>query len=526
MRTDRPNVRGESRFLPNTAALTIHTVFATLITLLQVKILAAFLAKETFGLFASLRGLSLLVATLAANGLPQLLVRFFPELESKQQGGAAVRVYSISIITSLGFLAVAYLIVGGTREYLFAFMPSGALSKELLFWFWVTVAGWALKLIVYGGLNGIRRLTIHTVLDIAALAVQLGWIFIERGSLSLTVLFKIMGVVAIAEAFVGAVVIVLFLARAAASDGSVVQRADPSGANVQRYITYWGWAVGLSIVAVAFTDVDRYLLSQVITLEMLALFHIGARITRLANRLLGVPNLAFQPEITRLEAEDRPSQIVLSTRVFMKFGAAVAAFIAATLIAFAGEIITIVANPEYMGAAPLLLLLALAMPLSAMTAPLTSVMKALDKVRSALYCDLVWACTYVCLLLLLGSYFGIIGAGYAQLLACMAQLLLASRLSRLPMKLRFATGLGSTLAVCSLVAFAPLFIIEIVLGWTAVGMITVLKVALFVFALFMFKKMVAVMNILTGEERAVLIEMLEKRGFGGIARFALGRLEN
>ena len=79
--------RGASRFFSNTVALVFQTTLATLITLAQVKILANHLPQGEFGLFASMRGLSLLVSMIAANGLPQLLVRYLPTREADGDAG-------------------------------------------------------------------------------------------------------------------------------------------------------------------------------------------------------------------------------------------------------------------------------------------------------------------------------------------------------------------------------------------------------------------------------------------------------
>ncbi|MFH1755871.1 MAG: polysaccharide biosynthesis C-terminal domain-containing protein, partial [Candidatus Latescibacterota bacterium] len=503
---------------------------AIVVTFLQVKILAAYLSKDVFGLFASLRGLTLLAATLAVNGFPQLLIRFFPEFEAKRRRHAAVCLYGFSVVASCALLFISFFIVGKFKATFFDFMPAASLSSQLFFWFWITAIGWMLKLLMYGGLNGMRRLTIHAWLDITSLVVQLAWMFFERHALDLALLFKINGIVSLSEALIGCSVIAVILVRGdrpSGRRGDRPGRSDPAaditrGDDRRRYASYWGWAVGLSVVAIAFTDVDRYLLSQVIALEMLALFHIASRISRLANRLLGVPNFAFQPEVTRLEAEGRGDRTVVSTRVFMKFSAAVSVLIASTLVAFSGEIITIVANASYISAAPLLAIFAISMPLSAMTAPLTSVMKASDRVRGALYCDLAWAATYVCLLLMLGHRFGILGAGFAQLIACASQLYLATRLSRLPMRSRFTVRLSAVLLACAAVSFAPLFILEIISGWATLGMLTLLKTACLVFAVFVFRKMIVVWKVVTREETAILREILNQRGFGRVARFLIG----
>jgi O-antigen/teichoic acid export membrane protein len=284
-----------------------------------------------------------------------------------------------------------------------------------------------------------------------------------------------------------------------------------------RYLSYLVWATGLSLVALAFTDVDRYLLAQVISLELLALFHIGARLSRLANRLLGVANLAFQPEITRLNAEGREERVVHSTRIFLKFNSAVAVLVAVLLVVFAREIIVLVSSGEYTGAAVLLIILATSLPLTTMTAPITSVMKALDQVREALFCDLVWAITYIVLIFLLAPSFGLIGVGAAHLCACVAQLLLALGLSRLPIDARYVGVLGARLLTAGLASFSPILIVDAAFGTEAIWF-SGLKALMFVLGAIVFRRMLRGLNILDAEERDALRALLEGRRVGVIGR--------
>ncbi len=117
--------RGESRFVPNTVALVFQTVAATLLTLLQVKLLANYLSQETFGLFASMRGLSLLLATLAAHGLPQLLVRFIPVHESRRERSAALRLVAGCSLLSLAGLAIAIAVTQAVERPASSLCPAG-----------------------------------------------------------------------------------------------------------------------------------------------------------------------------------------------------------------------------------------------------------------------------------------------------------------------------------------------------------------------------------------------------------------
>ncbi len=529
MQNNTLNDRGESRFVANTVALVTQTVFATLLTLLQIKLLSNFLSRETFGLFASLRGFSLLLAMISAGGIPQLLVRFIPVHESNRERREALRLAAAGVVAATALLALVAILVHVLHNWTFRFVPAGVLEGGLYFWFYAATLGVMLKLVLYGGLNGLRRLTVQVVIETLSLLAVLVWILAERNALTLPGLFRILGVVHLAAVGVGLPLFFLSLRNAvppkagtenAMGTGDVRATAgmeDVAPAWRHRYLSYLVWAAGLSLVALAFTDVDRYLLAQVISLELLALFHIGARISRLANRLLGVANLAFQPEITRLGAEGREERVVHSTRIFLKFNSAVAVLIAVLLVVFAREIIILVSSDGYIDAVPLLIILAVSFPLTTMTAPITSVMKALDQVREALLCDLIWAVSYVVLILVLAPPFGLVGVGAAHLCACMAQLLLALSLSRLPIDVRYVGGLGARLVAAGLASFSPVLIIDAAFGPDTIWF-SGLKALLFVLGTLVFRRMLRGLNILNADERAALAALLEARRVGVIGR--------
>jgi O-antigen/teichoic acid export membrane protein len=507
---------GESRFVSNTVALVFQTVAATLLTLLQIKLLAAYLPKETFGLFASLRGLSLLLATLAAHGLPQLLVRFIPVHESRGEGRRAARLAAVSLGWSCAGLVVACAVATAVGSWAFRFVPAPELTADLYVWFYATTLGVMLKLVIYGGLNGLRRLAAQVMLETLSLLAVLVWFFIDRDRLSLTHLFKILGVVNLLTVVLALPVLFGPLRRTPTPESGA--GAAPDRDYGAEYKSYLGWAVGLSLVAVAFSDADRYLLAQVLSLELLAAFHIGARVGRLANRLLGVANLAFQPEVTRLDTEGRETRVVQSTRIFLKFNSIFAVSMAAFLVVFARELIILVSSESYVSAVPLLVILALSLPLTTMTAPVTSVMKALDQVRGALWCDLAWAVCYVGLVLALTPPFGLIGVGVAQLAACVVQLVVALKLSRIPIGMREVFRLASKLALCGGASFLPAFIAPVIVNGMGFAAAIAVKAILFAGGALVFRRLTRALKILDGDERNTLTGMLESRRFGLIGR--------
>jgi O-antigen/teichoic acid export membrane protein len=436
-----------SRFVGNTVSLAVATAVSTVLTLAQMKILAGYLPLAAFGLFASLRGLSLLVSILAANGFPQALVRFLPEHAARGERRVAVRASVIAVIATLGAGAVMLVAMFALRAAFFRQVPAGELNAPLILWFSVATLAVALKLVLYGGFNGLRRFGSQTLLETLALAVQAAWMWHDRSSLDLLRLFEIVGV----TSAVSALVAVPWYAARLVSD---VQSGEAKPATAS-YSRYWAGAVGLSVVALAFSDVDRWVLSNVLALEVLSLFHVASRIVRLANRFIAVPVLTLQPEITRIRAEGRGEEVDVVTSAFFKASVMMGAFAAAAIAACANPLIEIASGREFLGAHTTLLLMAASIPLTAMTAPLTAVMKALDGVRAAFYCDLAWACVYIALMLLFASSLGLVGTGWAQLAASAAQFGIALRLARV--RPTGADALVTLLrsVVCAALAFAP-----------------------------------------------------------------------
>jgi O-antigen/teichoic acid export membrane protein len=152
--------------------------------------------------------------------------------------------------------------------------------------------------------------------------------------------------------------------------------------------------------------------------------------------------------------------VALSTRAFFKASVLASVFAAAGIVVYADDLIRLASNENFLGARTTLWLMAASIPLSAMTAPMTGIMKALDGVRSALACDLAWACVYIILLVMLAAAFGVVGAGIAQLSACAVQLLLAMRLSPVrPRVSETAAVVGKSL-VSALLAFAPALVLR------------------------------------------------------------------
>lgn len=494
-------------------ALVIQTIVGTLLTLFQVKILSNYLDPATFGLFASLQGFVLLIGLLAANGLPQVLVRFLPVHEAIGDSRRAIRLSQLSLVVTgllvAGLGAIAYV----SRGRLFAFAGEGNIDTGLMTWMAVTTTAVALRHVIYGGLQGLRRMGLQMLLELATLLVTVVWMFSVRGSLSVTTVFKILGVVHTGSVVVG-IPLFMWLAARTSDRSAAPEIPTSSGYGSRRYL--W-WAVALSIVGIAFTDVDRFLIAYVLPLEVLALFHVAARITRTINRLLAATNTAFQPEVTRLLSGERHEEVPSVARLFLKLNVAIGVLAALCLGCFTRDVILLTTSVDYLGAAPLLVLLAVSIPVTTATAPLTTVMRASDQIHQVIRIDVGWAVVYLGLILTLSPPFGLIGAGTAYLVACLSQLALAMRWTVLPVGPRFVIDLFVRIISAAVIALLPLFAVMTFARSTDLWLLAV-RLILFLLGALVTLRLLIPLGVFEAGERDYLVSLLRAAGVGWLAR--------
>jgi O-antigen/teichoic acid export membrane protein len=486
-----------------------QTALGTILSFVQIKVLSNFLSADDFGLFASLRGLSLLLSLLAAHGLPQLLVRFLPVHEATRDRTGAMRLVGVSFASAGALLLLLLLTAFVLRGGLLAFVDSSRITGELALWFAIATAGVLFRQVLYAGLQGLRRMIPLVSIDLAALTAALACMVYFRDALSIELLFRILGTV---DMIVIAAALPWFFQLIAARGGSA---AASSPISYRRYLPS---AVGISLVAAAFTDVDRFLIALVLPVELIALFHIGARVTRSTNRFLAVPTVAIQPEIARLHAERRLEDIESATRIFLKINVLVAVLAGFTIAIFARDIVVLVASARYGSAAPLIALLSACIPLTSATAPLTTAMKATDRVRGAFRADLAWAGAYVVLAVVLGATLGLIGIGLANLFACLLQLAVAIRLSDLQGGGRMVVVLFRKIVVALAIAQLPLVAASLFLrepGALFLG----LRVVLFAGGCLAYAFMLKALHVLDDRERKAIATALRARGLGRWLKF-------
>jgi|GEM_PF-2424730 len=503
-----------SRFIGNTAALAAATGAAALLSLAQIKILSDSLAPSEFGRFAAMRGLALLVSMLAANGLPALLVRYLPghEVSGNRRRAALLTGSSVALCALLVWIFMGIVASnGGSFPHRSGMVLARAVPGH---GFALLAFGVALKLIVYGGFNGLRRFGTQTLLEGTGLAVQVAWIFSDRASLTVDRLLFILGVVSIGTVVVGLPWLAVRLLRDV-RPGNVDRGQSAAGSS--DYLSYWVGATGLSVVAVAFSDVDRWVFSRVVAFDVLSFFHVGARIVRLIERFMAVPVVALQPEITRLDVRGRRDEADAATGVFIRFSVVVGTLAAAYAAAYAPLIVRVASNERYGSAAVLVAAMAVGVPFAAVTAPLTTVMKARDAVARALLCDLVWAVVYLGTAVVLIVRIGVLGAGIAFAAARGAQLATAVVASGNADRQRLTAAWSYAIRLVAPACVACAVPVVVLAVWGESGLAARVVIIWAPVGVLLYRQVVRMLGLLSANDRASLAALLSSRGLSRLA---------
>ena len=439
-----------SRLAENTAALTAAGAAQIFFTLVQLGILSRALGAERFGLFVAQKGFALLAATVMLLGLPQVLVRFLPSFQSRGQKGRAAAWFLVFCV-AVGSIALTLHLTSESWSGIVPGFAAGGTGGEAFRWILLAAAATALKLLLYGGFAGLREMRMQMIFEMVYQVALTAWILAVRARVDIPTLFRMIAVLGASVFAAGLPVYMRFVSRMdgfASEDGGRIAIPSPAG--------YWGYALVLSLAALAFTDVDRFVMSSLLPLAAISVYHVSSRMNQLLKRFLGFPVVALQPELTRIYEEGRWSdlsgRILLFTKVTL-----VAALATTALAAAAGrEVIILISGEEYAGAYWILLLLLPTVPAAALIAPLTTSMRALHFMGMAVVCDLAWMAVYLAGMFVLIPVLGLPGTAAAQLAATAAQAALALALAR---RIGFYGGAGGAgmlwvLAVSAVFALA------------------------------------------------------------------------
>lgn len=498
-----------SKIAENTIFLTASGAASVVFTVMQLAILSRSLSGDNFGLFVTLRGFSLLLGTVILLGLPQVLVRFLPTFEARNDPARTIFIFTVSTAV----VAVLGVALYFTSDLWQRIMPAGLRglisSRELIVWLALSSVTLALKMLLYGAFNGLREMRMQMLLELVYLASLTTYMIVERGRLTVELLFAAVFVLNLAVFAAGVPVFVRQARRLAAATS-----AASAGIVVPSLFAYWGGSICLSIVALAFTDVDRFVMSSVLPMAAISLFHVASRVDVLLKRFLGLPILAAQPEITRVYEEGRWEAIAGRIGLFTKGLVAAALFCTALFAVIGRDVIVILSGKTYADSYHILLILLATVPLAAVTAPLSATMRSLHFIKWAVLCDFVWMAVYFGTFFLFVSVMGVEGMAVAQLLASLVQMTTAIALAR---RGKFFGGIGGGLGRLFVVLAAV----------TACGMALTMHVRLFASIAFLVvspfgaRFIIARLGVFKPDETAQILDLVTVRPGRRIAAWML-----
>jgi len=403
---------GRSRIVENTAALSVAGAAQLVFTLVQLGILSRYLDTGGFGVFVALKGFALLLSALLLAGTPQVLLRFLPSLQSRGRSGRAVGLFALFSAGVFGLAVIALL----TARWWTGALPAeirAAAGPHVIRLLVAASVALALRQLLFGGFSGLREMRLQMVFELAYQVLLTAYMVVWRSRLDVPGLLAAIAALGIVSWAAGIPVYLRFVRTGRAAAG------PPAGAAVviPSLTAYWGSAVVLSLSALAFTDVDRFVMTSLVPLTMIPVYHIASRINQLIKRFLGFPVVAMQPEVTRIYEQGRWHDLERRISLFTK--ATVVASLAASAVAAAvgREAIVLVSGEQFAGAYPILLALILTVPIAAYVAPLGATMRALHFMWWAVMCDLSWMAVYFAGMFLFIPRVGLVGAAAAQIVA-------------------------------------------------------------------------------------------------------------
>lgn len=416
---------GRSRIVENTAALGIAGAAQLVFTLVQLGILSRVLDVERFGVFVALKGFALLIAMLILAGTPQVLLRFLPSLKARGRARRAEAMFGLFSAAVLGLSALLYLSAARWAGLLPDSVREAA-DPALMRLLVAASAGLALRQLLFGGFGGLREMRMQMVFELAYQVLLTAYMILMGSSLGVPSLLAATAILGAASWLAGIPVFLGYVRRntdeaVPASSTAVV---TPSVAG------YWGSAVVLSISSLAFTDVDRFVMTTLVPLGVIPVFHIASRINQMLKRFLGFPVVAMQPEVTRIYEEGRWHELEHRIALFTKTTVVVSLAVSALTAAVGREAIVLVSGARYAAAYPVLVVLVLTVPIAAYAAPLGAAMRALHFMWWAVLCDFAWMAVYFAGMFVFVPRLGIVGAALSQIAAYCAYTALAAAFAR------------------------------------------------------------------------------------------------
>ncbi|MGD8394497.1 MAG: lipopolysaccharide biosynthesis protein, partial [Candidatus Eiseniibacteriota bacterium] len=383
-----------SRIARNTTAVTAAFAANTTLSFLQVKLLTRWLPQAELGEYFATVALGALISVLAQIGLPMVVLRFTAKYDALEDVERIRRLVRFAWLLVLG---LATLLLLAERRVLPLVLPRiydapPAIASVMLAT-GVFIAT-ALRQVTYASFDGMRRMSYPALFENLNIGLITLAIVLLRHELSLVRLLEISLVSGTVFCIVSAVVLLRLLAVQASATADADRPQAPPRL-LPDIAPFWSGAALNGLVGICMGYADKALISLFVPFELVSIFYVAERLTFLMKRLLALPLQVASPEITRRWELGRRDELRSDLGFMLKVQLAVAMLIATTTFVLAESAVLLVSAPAYLPAADLLRVLAVSVVLMGLYAPITTFMRAIERIHLALASDILWITVYL-----------------------------------------------------------------------------------------------------------------------------------
>jgi O-antigen/teichoic acid export membrane protein len=440
-----------SRIARNISAVAAAFVSNTLLTFLQIKLITRYLSQAAVGEYSATVAMGAIISALAQAGLPTVVLRFTAKYDALEAPGRIGRLLVLSWGVVLGLSLLLLAAEAGLAPSLLPRLydvPPAAANVLLATAVFVAMA---LRQVTYAGFDGLRRMSYPAILENLNVAAITLAIAIAGDQLSVSFLLTLSLISGLATFLLATVLLLRLLSQSRPAHRMPVE-TNSLLTDISPF--WWGAALG-GLVGIGLGYADKLLVSLFLSFQMVSIFYVAERITFLLKRLLSVPLQVSSPEITRRWELGRREELRRDVAFLIKIQFALGVLVTSLIFVGAEAAVLIVSNSSFMEAAGLLRVLTLSIVLMSFYAPITTLLRAIERIQLALFSDVLWLGLYVGLGMAWMPRLGLMGIVLAQVAASGAaaiwNLAIGQRVARIAWDL---PGIARVLA-CGLVLAAP-----------------------------------------------------------------------
>jgi O-antigen/teichoic acid export membrane protein len=402
-----------TRVRSNTLAMAGTFLVQACFVFLQIKILTHWLTPGQFGLFASVYALGALLGSVAELGFSVVLVRYGAKFDAEGRLAALADLLKLAILLWLGAGLVIGLLLVLSAGPLAPRLGRPGVTAALLGLGFFAVLSFALRAFASAAFQGRRRMMPALGLDVCYMV-------------GLTVLFLVFR-----ERLSAAAVFWCFLGwSVAVGVGGVTLFLRGAGGSLRRGLrlvpeirAYWGGAMATTIVAIALENADRLVLAMMLPFEAVASWHVAARISLFARKILFVPQQVAKPELAFKWEQGAADRVRADLALFSKLEWVLGLLIAVPVVLGARSGIVLASDARYLAAEPALVALAGALPILCLQAPLTTFLRASGHIWISVTGEFIWLLAFLVAGAALLPVAGLGGFALGQMIAATLTLL-------------------------------------------------------------------------------------------------------